>query len=482
MLTCVNLLLRFISTGFQVYLSGRIGASGIGLLQLVLSVGMLAMTAGIGGIRTATMYLTAEEVGKKTLKNIRWVLSGCFTYSLLFSGTVALLLYYFAPAIAEHWIGDVRVTDALRLFALFLPVSCACGVMTGYFTARGRIGILSAVEIAEQLCSMGITVALLTLWSGNDPALACQSVITGSGAGACLTLICLGIFSRRLAVPSGKAIPMTKRLVKTALPLAIADDVKVGINTAENLMVPKRLALYPLAKDPLAAFGAVTGMVFPVLMFPAAILFSLAELLIPEMARCRSAGSQKRIRYLAMKSLRVALLYACLFAGLMFLLAEPLCMALYSNAEAGKYLRMFALLIPMLYCDAITDSVIKGLGQQTACVRYNIFTSAIDVALLFLLLPRFGMIGYFVSFFITHLINFGLSLRRLLKITGLPFAPQKPVLILLSAAIALFICSFAPNTLAKAVTFPAVFISLLVLMNVIGKRDFVWITKLIKAA
>ena len=206
MLTCVNLLLRFISTGFQVYLSGRIGASGIGLLQLVLSVGMLAMTAGIGGIRTATMYLTAEEVGKKTLKNIRWVLSGCFTYSLLFSGTVALLLYYFAPDIAEHWIGDVRVTDALRLFALFLPVSCACGVMTGYFTARGRIGILSAVEIAEQLCSMGITVALLTLWSGNDPALACQSVITGSGAGACLTLICLGIFSRRLAVPSGKAI------------------------------------------------------------------------------------------------------------------------------------------------------------------------------------------------------------------------------------------------------------------------------------
>ena len=38
LLTGVNLLLRFISTSFQVYLSGKIGASGIGLLQLVLFV------------------------------------------------------------------------------------------------------------------------------------------------------------------------------------------------------------------------------------------------------------------------------------------------------------------------------------------------------------------------------------------------------------------------------------------------------------
>ena len=61
MLTGVNLLLRFVGTSFQVYLSGRIGAAGIGLLQLVMSVGSLAMVTGMAGIRTATMYLTAEE-------------------------------------------------------------------------------------------------------------------------------------------------------------------------------------------------------------------------------------------------------------------------------------------------------------------------------------------------------------------------------------------------------------------------------------
>ena len=64
MLTAVNLLLRFAGTGFQVWLSGRIGASGVGLLQLILSINMLALTLGAAGGRTTAMYLTAETLGE----------------------------------------------------------------------------------------------------------------------------------------------------------------------------------------------------------------------------------------------------------------------------------------------------------------------------------------------------------------------------------------------------------------------------------
>ena len=82
LLTIVNLLLRLVGTSFQVYLSGRIGAEGIGLLQLILSVGSMALVAGTAGIRTATMYLSAEQVGRKTTQNNRWVLSNCLMYSI----------------------------------------------------------------------------------------------------------------------------------------------------------------------------------------------------------------------------------------------------------------------------------------------------------------------------------------------------------------------------------------------------------------
>ena len=122
LLTGVNLLLRFAGTSFQVYLSSRIGAEGIGLLQLTLSVGGMAMVAGTAGIRTGTMYLTAEEIGKERPQNVTWVLSGCILYSILFSGAISVLLYHFAPWIANSWIGDGRTVEALRLFSVFLPV------------------------------------------------------------------------------------------------------------------------------------------------------------------------------------------------------------------------------------------------------------------------------------------------------------------------------------------------------------------------
>ena len=480
LLTGVNLLLRLAGTSFQVYLSGRIGAAGIGLLQLTLSVGSLAMVAGMAGIRTSAMYLTAEELGKNRAGNVTWVLSGCYLYSILFSGAVAAALYLFAPQVARSWIGDERTVDSLRLLAAFLPVSCLCGVMTGYFTAAKRIGTLAAVEVAEQCCSMGLTMLLLHFWAGENPGKACLAVVLGSNLGASLTLICLMIL-RLLERPcTGNRIPVARRLIDTALPLAAADDLRTGISTVENLMVPKRLALNSLVEDPLAAFGIVSGMVFPVLMFPACILYGLAELLIPELARCAAAGSRGRISYLVRRSLRVAMLYGVLFGGLLFLTAAPLCQKLYDSTEAGRFLKAYALLVPMLYCDIITDAMTKGLGQQKICVRYNILTNSLDVLFLYFLLPKYGMNGYFISFFLTHLLNFILSLRRLLKITGERLSPSAPILTAAGCLVSLWLVSHLSEAGLQAAVFPIVLGAVLYLLQVINREDLHWVRGLVK--
>ena len=480
LLTGVNLLLRFAGTSFQVYISNRLGPAGVGLLQLVMSVGSLALVAGMAGIRTGTMYLTAEELGKGRAQNIRWILSGCFLYSILFSGVVGIALFAFAPRIAQFWIGDTRTIDALRLLAASLPATCLCGVMTGYFTAANRIGTLAAVEVAEQCVSMLITMTALTFWAGDDAGRACICVVFGSCAGAILTLLCLVFLRLRESSPAGPPIPVARRLGCTASPLAVADVTKSGINTLENLMVPKRLGLHGATADPLASFGMVSGMVFPIMMFPACILFALAELLIPELARCAAAGSSARIRYLVKRGLRVAMLYGVTFCGILFLVSEELCLRLYNNPDAGAQLRLYALMIPMLYCDAITDAMTKGLGQQKICVRYNILTSALDVLFLYLLLPKNGMIGYFASFAVTHLLNFSLSLRRLLKITGQRLPLQIPAMTLLALMFSVWGAAGFDNLFLRSIVYLSALMSLLTLMKVIGKEDLLWIKGLIQ--
>lgn len=479
LLTAVNLLLRIVSTSFQVFLSSRIGASGIGLLQLVLSVGGLAMTVGTAGIRTAAMYLTAEELGKRRHENITWVISGCLRYSLLFSCSISLILFIFAPWISAHWINDGRVTVAVRLVAAFLPITCMTGMMVGYFTAANRIGTLTVVEIAEQALSITITIGGLYFWAASDPARACMTVIAGSGIGSCFTLVCLIVLRQKENAPTGKRISLSCRLKQTALPLALADNLKAGINTAENLMVPKQLSKYQGVSDPLSLFGTICGMVFPVLMFPACILFGLTELLIPELARCNAAGSTLRIRYLVKRSLRLALLYGTVCGCILYLCADPLCMKLYKNTEAGQYLGWFSCLSVMLYCDIVTDAMIKGLGQQKVSVRYNIITSVMDLILLFFLLPNYGITGYFFSFAVTHAINFALSLNRLIKISKIKLSFYVPVLTLSCGLMAVYIAYYLALTLIRPIAFLVIFICLLVLFRIIRRDDLRWITGLL---
>jgi hypothetical protein len=127
LLTGVNLLLRLVATSFQVYISGRIGATGVGLLQLVLSVAMLAETAGIAGVRTAAMYLSAEELGRKHLGMIPKILSSCTIYSVICGGVVSAALY------GRCWPNIGSMTCGLWGLCACLRLCCRWSVSAGFY-------------------------------------------------------------------------------------------------------------------------------------------------------------------------------------------------------------------------------------------------------------------------------------------------------------------------------------------------------------
>ena len=94
--------------------------------------------------------------------------------------------------------------------------------------------------------------------------------------------------------------------------------------------------------------------------------------------------------------------------------------------------------------DAMVDGMHKGIGQQVYCVRVNTFTNLMDVVLLWLLLPRWGIAGYFFTFTLTHLLNFYLSIARLMTITG--YTPP------LSFILKILLCALAAALLTGAIS------------------------------
>lgn len=165
-----------------------------------------------------------------------------------------------------------------------------------------------------------------------EPLYSVKKSCQGGAASTVLSLaLLLILYRRQSAAPDRSLRPPYRKILRAALPLAVTDDLRSGLSAAENLLVPRRLALYPGTVNALADYGMLCGMVFPVMMFPAAILFSLSELLVPELSRCAARGSRSRVRYLARRSLRVGLLFGLTAAGLLFSGAPALGGLLYGD-------------------------------------------------------------------------------------------------------------------------------------------------------
>jgi hypothetical protein len=88
--------------------------------------------------------------------------------------------------------------------------------------------------------------------------------------------------------------------------------------------------------------------------------------------------------------------------------------------------------------------------------------------------------GYFVSFLVTHLLNFILSLRRLLKISGCSIDPKTPLMAAMATAGTICAAGFVTHPALRFLACSMMLGSLLFLLRVLTGEDICWIRNLIR--
>jgi stage V sporulation protein B len=166
----------------------------------------------------------------------------------------------------------------------------------------------------------------------------------------------------------------------------------------------------------LAAYGVVQSMALPVLLFPCALLWSFAGLLVPEVTESHVQKDMTRIRFMMQRVFSLTLFFAIGTSGIMIAFSDILGSILYQNTEVSHIIRLLSPLIPIMYIDSATDAMLKGLGQQVYCMKVNIVDSLLSVVFVLILIPRMGIYGYILTIYITELMNASLSIVRLLDI------------------------------------------------------------------
>ncbi|MBQ4518572.1 MAG: polysaccharide biosynthesis C-terminal domain-containing protein [Clostridia bacterium] len=443
LLGCTTVFLRGASLAFNVYITHVIGAEGVGLFGLIMSVYTLATTVASSGAYLATVRLVTEEGAMYCDGGVRKAMRVCLSYTAFFGVSAALLLLFFARPIGLYWLCDSRTVRCLYLLSVSLPFVAMSSAMSGYFVAVRRVIKSASAQIFEMLIKMTVTFLGLSVFAGRGIEYACMAVIGGGSiAEICsfLYLYCL-YQSEKKKRNNGreKEKRYTKRLLGVALPIAVSSYLRSGLVTLEHLLVPVGLKKFGAsASASLAQYGVVHGMVMPLLLFPAAVLGAFSGLLVPELTEFQKVGNKTGIRRIATRALTTTFLFSIGAAGIFFVFADELGQAVYHSGDAGLFIRFLAPLVVVMYADGVVDAMLKGLNRQVDSMGFNIIDSAVSVALIYTLLPRAGVDGYVVVIFITELLNAYLSLRCLMKTTdfGLSLCKDvfRPAFLILSSA------------------------------------------------
>ncbi len=483
LLTAASLVMKGVGLVFQIYLADRIGASSLGVYSLIMSVYTMFVTIGSGGIRFAVTRLTAAAAAEGG--SVRGTVGAALVYALMFASASALCLFFSADFIGERWIGAEGCASALKILSVSIPFISLTAVFGGYFTGVERIVRSVAVDIGEQLSRIFVTIALFSVITEDRLPYICAVLAIAALFGEIVngtvhTVLYLIDVRRFPRLPSKGGF--SRKILTTALPIAVSAYLRTGLSSLGHILIPRGLRAAGSGFDSaFATYGAIHAMAFPVLLFPSALLTALAELIIPRLTAAQSEGNQKGINYMTSRVIKIGLMFSALTAAVMFFSGGALGEAIYKSSEVGLYMKYFAPLIPVMYCDMVTDGCLKGLGQHMKAMYINIAEATLNVTLLYFLIPRCAILGYGISIYVCECFNFALSFGRLLRVAKVSVSPADFAKIALSAILAAGGVGAVSLGPATAVILTAVaYAPLLYIFGAFPKSDVLWLRGIIR--
>ncbi len=478
-----NILMRMFALLFQAYLAAKIGAIQLGIFGIISSVGMVFATIAISGVRFGVTRLVAEELGKNN-KYPKSLMNCAFGYAALFGIVSGVGLYFLSGVISNGYIGDTQAAFPLKVMAFSMPLIALSASIEGYFTAKQKVLRLIITQLAAQMVRIGFVAVLFYFYldKGAYPAdiLAAGSAIgeAGFAAGMFVLYFCESV-GKKESIKNKRYLPS---LGKIALPLAVSAYMRTGLSSMGQVIIPAGLKKSGMENNgAFSVYGVITQMAMPVIMFPAALLCALGDVLIPHLTQAQVKNRTIGISYIVNRALRIGMIFSVGIMGIMLFYADSLGEGLYKNSEAGLYIRVFAPLIPIIYIDAVTDGCLKGLGQQLHSMIYNILEGIINVALLFFLLPQIAMMGYIIVMYIKEIFNMLLSIRRLSKVTTVDMPLITGIWIMMGAFLA-WLMSAIMNISALPLqigTYCIFYLAFIYASSSITRDDVRWVIKIL---
>ena len=400
----INRLLGFVP---RITLPRVIGAEGIGLYQMGFPLLNIMITIITGGLPLAIAKLVSEAVSVGNEHLIRRILWS----SLLFVLCAGLLFLAFsiwiAPVVGTHLLTDQRVIPTLYAMSPIIVVVGFSSVFRGYFQGRQNMIPTASSQIIETIFRIVgmLTLAWFLLPYGVEWAAAGAMIGVLIGEISGMTVLILQ-FRREKQRPHGE--PMDKsglfaafrKLMRFSIPVTGSRMVGSSSYFLESIITVQSLAAAGIAATAAtAAYGALQGMVIPILLLPGVLTYSLSVSLVPSLSEAAARGDMQTIHRRLRQSMRLALVAGMPFAVLMFILANPLTKFLYADESVGSLLQLMAPVALFLYFQGPMQAALQALDHPGKAL-FNSFAGAcikLSLIVVFAAKMKLGIVGVILA-------------------------------------------------------------------------------------
>lgn len=432
LLTATSFLTRTIGMISSVYLSQTLGAEGMGIYELVMSIYMTAAIFSSAGLFVTVSRMVAEALGQGNKSQASKVMRIAFTFGMITSFLASSLLFTFAPILTQFFIHDTRSTTGLRFLSLSIPFMTCSSCFKGYFYATKKTIFPASADIIEQIIKVVLLIFLVRIYAPSGIS-ACYSAIgIGLTIGEMVSwsyLLSLFIMERRRDKHTRTAhitshLELISNFFTILLPLACISYLAYILLSVENALIPTGLKKYSNNySESMSLFGMIRGMVMPILFFPSAFLTAFSTTLIPEIAKANVLSLKKRVTYTTSRVLQLTFILSILVVSILINYGNELGFIIYKSSEIGPLLRTFSLIVPFIYVEIISDGILKGLNQQVSCLKYSMIDSIMRVSLIYFLLPIKGVHAFIGITMLSCIFTSTLNFNKLLETTHLKLKP-----------------------------------------------------------
>lgn len=405
---------KALSFFYRIVLSRSIGAEGLGIYQICLSVFAVFLTAASSGVPVTVSRLMAKNGARGDVSGKHAAVTAGVVATLIVTIPMAIIIFFGRNAFSFLF-SDKRCTGIFIILLPGLILTSVYAVMRGAFWGNKQYLPYSIIELLED--AVMVALGCILVLRVDDPMLGAQratiAVLVSYIFSFAASLIWYFAKGGRFVNPKRQLKP----LFSSSLPITAMRTSTSLLNSAVAVLLPALLmkTMNLSNSEAVSLYGVAIGMSVPILFIPSSLIGSISVVVAPELSENFYKNKFDRVKNDIEKSVKAAVFIAALLIPILFVLGDEIGNFLYSNQMSGEIVQRSAFILFPMCLAMITTTVLNSMNCEKRTLLYFSAGAAAMLLCILTLTAKFGVYSYMIGLGADYLITSALNLKLLKK-------------------------------------------------------------------